>query len=131
MRELGRRGGVNSGKTRRLNRAVRIIEDYGRRKHGIAATATGNDREQAAMYEVWEITGRQFTLDQIAEAMRPAHRRGGSHDTDWRCPECHCFNSIRSHRCRRCKRFAPANGRMTRAALRERAAEHRTTAILR
>ena len=44
-------------------------------------------------------------------AARLQNRSGGSHDTDWRCPY-------------------PENGRLTRAALRTRAAEHRTEAIL-
>jgi hypothetical protein len=62
--------------------------------------------------------------------MRPVDRRGGSDDTDWRCPECHRFNSTYSRQCRKCKAIAPWNGRVTRKALREKAAEHAITAIL-
>ena len=128
MRELGSRGGLKSGETRRLNAAVRIIEEYGRRKRGIETPAAGSDRKQAVAHEVWAATGRRFTLDEIAEAMRPVNRRGGSHDLDWRCPHCRRFNSIRRESCARCFR-APQNGRWTRAALRESAAEHRNAGL--
>ena len=63
-------------------------------------------------------------------AKRP-NRSGGSHDGDWRCAKCRGFNSIKSRSCSKCGSLAPANGRITRRALRERAEEHRTAAILR
>jgi hypothetical protein len=56
--------------------------------------------------------------------------RGGSDDNDSRCPDCYRSNSIKSRQCRKCKRLAPANGWLTRKALRELAAERRTRAIL-
>ncbi len=58
-------------------------------------------------------------------------RSGGSHDTDWRCPACHHFNSIKRLACGECKSPGPWNGRLTRAALRARQKEHATAAILR
>jgi len=61
---------------------------------------------------------------------RPS-RSGGSHATDWRCPSCHRFNSIKCRACAKCKAVSPANGRLTRAALHEREVEHRNAATLR
>jgi uncharacterized paraquat-inducible protein A len=110
MRELGRQGGLKSGETRRAN----------------AFTL-----RMAAFYVVWDMTGKHFSPVHILEAMRPEDRSSGDHDTDWRCPACHHFNSIKSRACAKCKAVAPANGRLTRKALRERAADHRTMAILR
>ena len=66
-----------------------------------------------------------------AELAKQPNRSGGSHENDWRCATCRGFNSINSRSCSKCGSLAPANGRMTRRALRERAAEHRTEAILR
>jgi hypothetical protein len=66
-----------------------------------------------------------------AELLKWPKRSGGSHDNDWRCPSCHHFNSEKRWACAKCEALAPANGRLTRKALRERAAEHRTMAILR
>jgi uncharacterized paraquat-inducible protein A len=103
MRELGRRGGVKSGETRRQN----------------AFTL-----RMAALYSVWEMTGRQFTPQEVMEAMRPQHQYSGDHETDWRCPQCHHFNSAKRWACAQCKTVSPQNGRLTRAALRELAAEH-------
>jgi hypothetical protein len=129
MRTLARRGGLESGETRRLKRVRRILEQRAFQKFGIAPPPL-MDRRTALVHEVWEGTGRRFTLEQIAKAMRPVDRRGGSHDTDWRCPYCRHANSIKQRSCAKCFK-SPANGRMTRAARRERAAEHRTQAILR
>lgn len=109
MRALGRLGGIKSGETRRLN-AVTL--------------------RMAAFYLVWEATGHRFTPEETVEAMRPPDLSSGDHDTDWRCPHCYHFNSIRRRACAGCNAVSPANGRLTRAALHERVAEHRTAAIL-
>jgi hypothetical protein len=108
MRELGRRGGVKSGETRRLNADTLRV---------------------AAFFAVSEMTRGRFTSVQIVEAMRPPDQSSGAHDTDWRCPHCHHFNSIKRRACAKCKAFSPANGRLTRAVLRERQTEHHTTAL--
>jgi len=108
MRELGRRGGENSGKTRQEKRAVKILVGYAAER-GIDLTAALLDSGPAERL----------------------NRSGGSLDTDWRCPTCHHFSNIKRRLCAICGGFAPRNGRLTRAALRERAAEHRTQAILR
>jgi hypothetical protein len=55
---------------------------------------------------------------------------GGSHQNDWPCPYCAHVNGGRRQACAKCGK-TPANGRMTRADRRERAAEHRIAAILR
>jgi hypothetical protein len=78
-----------------------------------------------------EYAGAWIDLD-AALVAKPAKRpklSGGSHDTDWRCPYCRHFNSIKRRLCAQCVR-SPGNGRLTRAALRERVAEHRVEAIL-
>jgi hypothetical protein len=51
-------------------------------------------------------------------------------ELDWRCPECHSFDN-NAGSARTARAFAPRNGRATRPALREPAAERRTQAILR
>ena len=66
-----------------------------------------------------------------AELAKQPNRSGGSHDSDWRCATCLGFNSIKRRCCSKCGSLAPANGRITRRALGERAAEQRTAAILR
>lgn len=90
-----------------------------------------DDSPEAIMRSHFEATGRVFTLDEIEEALRPVNRHGGSHDHDWRCPSCRHFNSEKRRACAKCKSLAPANGRLTRAALHERGLEHRTQAVLR
>jgi hypothetical protein len=110
MRELGSLGGVKSGEVRRRNAfLIRMLD----------------------LYTVQGMIGEDFTLDQIAAAMRPVDQSAGDHSTDWRCPKCDHFNTIKRFHCRECGSIAPKNGRLTRAALRERQAEHRTDAILR
>lgn len=74
---------------------------------------------------------QRFTKELIAEALRPVDRRGGSHDADWRCPNCRHFSSIRQRACGTCREPGPLNGRLTRAALRERSIEHRIQSTLR
>jgi len=107
MRERARLGGIRSGETRRLKRFHRILCECA--------------AERGICVEPWR-----------ASRPRPHYPRpGGSHDTDWRCPLCHRFNHIQTHICGGCDRFAPKNGRITRAELRERAAEHRVQAMLR
>jgi hypothetical protein len=107
MRQLGRRGGKKSGEARRLNALeLRLIR----------------------MASLREITG--CTWEEVLEAVRPPDLSSGNHDTDWRCPTCHHFNSIKHWVCAKCFRMASRNGRLTRAALRIREAEHRTQAIL-
>ena len=109
MRELGRLGGVKSGKTRRAN---------------------ADTLRMAALYLVWEMTGKRFCGEKILEAIRPPDQSSGDHDKDWRCTHCHHFNSIKRRACAKCKAVSPKNGRLTRAALRRHKAEHRTAAIL-
>lgn len=106
MRALARLGGLKSAETRRLKRAMKILAPYARE--------------------------RGIDLDAVLAGAEPVMRpnlSGGSHDTDWRCPYCRRFNSTKRRSCAKCGR-TPANGRWTRAALRARAAEHRTQAIL-
>jgi hypothetical protein len=122
MRELGRRGGLRSGETRNLKRVARIA--------GIVQPATEAERHVVAACDVWETTGRRFSLEQILEEMRPVDYRGGSHGTDWRCPKCRRFNTFKRGSCAVCS-VVPMNGRLTRAELRECAEEHRLMAILR
>ena|SRR5579862_7870710 len=110
MRQLGRLGGVKSGEARRRNAITLKLIPF---------------------LSVWDMTGQSFSGEEILEAMRPADLSSGDHDTDWRCPHCGHFTSLKSRSCARCKAVSPANGRLTREALRERAAEHRTAAILR
>jgi hypothetical protein len=112
MRELARRGGLKSGETRRGKRAERIIAEFAR---STDAPASLSDQIDALVHDGF---------------FQRENRSGGSHDSDWRCPQCHGFNSIKSRMCSHCGAFSPTNGRLTKAALRARAAEHRTTAIL-
>jgi len=107
MRLLGQRGGLKSGDVRRAKKLRKIIGQYAA-AHGIALDGA---------------------LPPVESIERP-NRSGGSHDTDWRCPYCRHFNSIKRRSCVKCAK-SPANGRLTRSALRERAAEHRTQATLR
>jgi hypothetical protein len=110
MSGLGRLGGVKSGETRRRNAFTLKL---------------------AGWYAIWEPCHKRGSTDEeIAEALQPVDKRGGSHDTDWRCPRCRHFNSIKRRACAKCNSVAPANGRRTRAALRERVEEHKTAAIL-
>jgi hypothetical protein len=128
MRKLGRSGGLKSGETRRGQRLERIIGEYAREKYGIKASATAPDRHSALVQYAWEATGGRFTLEQIAEALRPVDRRGGSHETDWRCQDCGHFSSIKHRACALCRR--PGLNRSTRAALREREKEHGIAAYI-
>ena len=112
MRQLARRGGLKSGETRRGKRAMRIIAQHAREK--------GIDPSLFLLPAP--------VID--AGMLERPNRSGGSHDTDWRCPGCHHFNSIKRRACAKCKAVAPANGRLTRAALRVRRAEHRIAGIL-
>jgi hypothetical protein len=109
MRALGRLGGQKSGEIRRRNAFLLRMLD---------------------LYSVRGMLGGHLTLEQVAEAMRPPDQSSGDHDTDWRCPRCGHFSSFKRRACAKCASLAPANGRLTRAALRERQAEHRTQAIL-
>jgi len=107
MRARARRGGLKSGEARRKKKVVTAL---------IAQYARETDTD----------------LDPASLDVRPVKRpnlSGGSHDTDWRCPFCRHYNSTKRRSCAKCFR-TPANGRWTRARLRERAAERRTQAIL-
>jgi hypothetical protein len=64
-----------------------------------------------------------------AELVQRRKYAGGSHSTDWWCPECKRFNSFKRRCCAKCCK-APGNGRHTRAWFRSRAEEHKTAAIL-
>jgi hypothetical protein len=55
---------------------------------------------------------------------------GGSHDTDWWCPECERFNSTKRRSSAKCAKV-PGNGRHSRAWFRGRAKDHETAAVLR
>jgi hypothetical protein len=108
MRLLGQRGGLKSGEVRRAKRLMRLL--------GLSAPA------------------REIKLDATVPHVEPVerpNRSGGSHDTDWRCPYCRRFNSIKRRSCAnaKCGR-TPANGRLTRARLREQEAWHRNQAML-
>jgi hypothetical protein len=113
MRDLGRRGGLKSGETRHEARVCGILAECAAQK------GTGVPLDLLDPTEIWP--------ESILER---ESRAGGSHDTDWRCRECLHFNSIKSRACSKCRTPGPLNGRLTRAALRERQAEHRNRAIL-
>ncbi len=116
MRELCRRGGQKSGRARR---------DTADELHILRIVVFG----AIPVEEAWNSTPAEL-IERATKASRRG-RSGGSHDTDWRCPHCHHYNHIERHSCAKCHEFAPANDRLTRAALRDRAEEHRTQAILR
>ena len=128
MRKLGRAGGLKSGETRRLNRAVGIIWEYAREKWGIETPETAQDGYPSVVPYESGVTSERLTPEQIAEAVR-AWRRGGSHDTDWRCPKCRHFNIEKRRSCAKCA-CVPLR-RIFRAQLRARAEQHRIAAILR
>jgi hypothetical protein len=130
MREIARLGGLASGKTRFLKRAERIRGEWACRKHGVARPAK-LDWHEAAVRELMIVTRGRFTREEIEQALRPVDKRGGSHDTDWRCPRCHHFNSTKRRACAKCSVPGPANGRLTRRALRAMQKEHQTQGYLR
>ena len=108
MRSRARLGGQKSGEARRKKRAAKgLIGQY--------ADERGIDLDPALL--------------DVRSVKRP-NLSGGSHDTDWRCPFCRHYNSIKRRSCAKCF-LTPANGRWTRARLRERAAERRTQSMLR
>lgn len=100
MRELGHRGGVKSGKMRRLNSLMM----------GLAERQT-----------YWEATGRVLTPEQVRKDFEPMNFSGGSHDDDWLC-RCGHFSSGKRIVCGACHSLAPPEGRLTRATLRGRKA---------
>jgi hypothetical protein len=106
MRLLGKRGGLKSGEVRRAKRLMRLLGPY--------ASTRGIELDTEAP---------------PAEPVERPNRSGGSHDTDWRCPYCRHCNSIKRRSCAKCGK-TPANGRLTRAALREREVQHRFQAML-
>jgi hypothetical protein len=110
MRQLGRRGGKKSGEVRRRNSFILHLLE---------------------LHSLQGKLGEPISLNQMAKLLRLPDLSSGDHDTDWRCPKCHHFNSTKRSLCASCGRVSPGRGRVTRAALRERAAEHRTAAILR
>jgi len=97
MRYLGRVGGYKSGIVRRRNSLTLRL---------------------AGLYSVWEMTGGQFTGEEILEELRPPDLSSGDHRTDWHCP-CGHFNSRKRRACAKCRVVAPKCGMLTRAALRE------------
>jgi hypothetical protein len=110
MKELGRRGGQASGEKRHEVTLMKLLSPYAE-KHGISVEP-------------------EVLLAGVEPERRP-NRSGGSHDLDWRCSAFHAFNSIQRRMCGKCQAPAPVNGRLTRRALREKAAEHRVEGILR
>ena len=90
MKAIGSRGGLASGKARWGMRVGGIIGECLNRQFGVQP-AIEDDGYSAAVHEVWEATGRRYTLEHIAQAMHPGDNRGGSHDSDWRCPSCRRF----------------------------------------
>jgi hypothetical protein len=121
MRKLGRSGGLKSGETRRANRAERI-------KRGIETPETTKDGYPSVVSFVSAVTGEPFTWEHPTPAR--GWRRGGSHETDWRCSQCRHFNSEKRQSCAKCA-YAPGNGRLTKATIRARRAERATQAYLR
>lgn len=111
MRTLALKGGYASGKTRRENR---FNEEM--------CTLAGARGLGVGFLRLPELVRKSGLF-------RPNYS-GGSHDMDWRCPACRHFNNIQRRACAKCKEPGPMNGRITRAALRELEAEHRTRAIL-
>jgi len=80
MAELGRRGGLASGKIRWGKRVGRILGECINRHFGVQPAT--DDEYPAAVREVWEATGRRFTLDQIAEALSDYGVREEAWDLD-------------------------------------------------
>jgi hypothetical protein len=113
MSELGRLGGRKSGDARRDN--AYTLRFYRSVIFG----------EICPLYP----TDTPKDLAERAERTSRINRSGGSHDEDWRCPNCKHFNSAKRSLCAKC-RTSDLDGRMTRAELRERAAEHRNEATL-
>jgi hypothetical protein len=77
MRELARRGAEKSVETRRKKKVIKMALAEYASSHGI-------------------------DLDAALACAKPAkreNRSGGSHDTDWRCPYCRRFNSIKRRLC--------------------------------
>lgn len=110
MRNLGRVGGKKSGEARR-RLAV--------------------ERRMLSLVGAWEMCRDRLTLADFEEgAVRLPDLSGGSHDTDWRCPNCRQFQSAKRWICRHCGHVARKR-RTTRKRLRELEAEHRTGGILR
>ena len=99
MRELGRRGGIKSGKMRRLHS---LMMDLANRQ------------------TYWEVTGRCLTAEQVRKDFEALNLSGGDHNSDWRCPQCGHFSSINRWVCGACHSLAPSEGRVTRAMLRAR-----------
>jgi hypothetical protein len=112
MRELARRGGVASGKARRF----RKFEDF----LLVCAIEPGEDLSMLLLYNALRRAG----------LLKGPKLSGGSHETDWRCPECHHFNSEKRRACATCNNVAPLNGRLNRKRLREMEKEHRYAALL-
>ena len=80
----------------------------------------------------WKKVAKTLELPEVpVELAKRPNLSGGSHDNDWLCPGCHHRNSLKRRMCAECGTPAPLNGRITRKALRERAAEHRIKATLR
>lgn len=112
MRELARRGGLKSGVTRWENRIMWFLWQ-GAAEQGMKVAA--------AIIDYNLLRGGFY---------KEPNRSGGSHDTDWRCPECGHFSSIKNRACAKCRMPGPTNGRLTRKALREREKEHKAAAYL-
>jgi len=113
MRNLGHAGGKASGEARRLK-------------------AYELDMLKAIIFRTcsWEDFLASTPEQLLARHVFREKRSGGSHDSDWRCPKCKTFNSIKGRVCARCG-IPAVRMRITRKPLRERAAEHRTAAIVR
>jgi hypothetical protein len=117
MRALGRLGGRKSGEARR-NNAFNL-------RMYLAIILGSFFTEENLNRTPDEIVAR------FEQALKPK-RYGGSHKNDWRCPDCHRFNSTRSRQCAKCKRLLPSNREgATRAALEAKEKEHRTQGYLR
>ena len=128
MRRLGRAGGLKSGETRRLNRAVGIIWEYAREKWGIETPETPKNAYPPVVPYMSAVTSGRLTPEEIAGAVR-AWMRGGSHETDWRCPKCRHFNVEKRRSCAKCA--CVPRRRMSRARLRALTEQHRIATILR
>jgi len=131
---------VQAAKEKHLEARPRIISDNGPEFiaigiHAIEIVAdkiTRLGRDVAVKISAEQFSERFEPEPVPVEAPKGPNRSGGSQDSDWRCtnPECRQYNSIQRRVCAKCNTVSPRNGRRTRKALRERAAEHRIAAIL-
>ena len=94
---------------------------------------TGGLKGSETRRRLRELKKRVKSPDPVSAAMLKAKRpsfSGGWHVNDLRCPQCRQYNSIKRRLCAKCG-HSPANGRLTKAALKVRTEEHCVQATIR